>query len=147
MPESVHSQDLDQSMVDAEQPTELPQSNDPILEERQIVVVRIWTTDIRIDATIDLWILNINIKKKEIKLIPLFPTAPRRHRNRRFIPVRRRRPHHGQCAAVRNYEEVSIYRACETRFDISYRMFSRKHWTPPPSGLGKTKNKNIITNY
>lgn len=54
MPESVHSQDLDQSMVDAEQPTELPQSNDPILEERQIVVVRIWTTDIRIDATIDL---------------------------------------------------------------------------------------------
>lgn len=65
MPESVHSQDLDQSMVDAEQPTELPQSNDPILEERQIVVVRIWTTDIRIDATIDLWILNINIKKKK----------------------------------------------------------------------------------
>jgi DNA-directed RNA polymerase I and III subunit RPAC2 len=43
MPESVHSQDLDQSMVDAEQeqPAELPQSNDPILEERQIVVVRI----------------------------------------------------------------------------------------------------------
>ncbi|KAJ9482000.1 hypothetical protein VN97_g11456 [Penicillium thymicola] len=39
MPESVHSQDLDQSMVDAEQPTELPQSNDPILEERQIVVL------------------------------------------------------------------------------------------------------------
>lgn len=41
MPASVHSQDLDQSMVDAEQAIELPQSNDPILEERQIVVVRI----------------------------------------------------------------------------------------------------------
>ncbi|KGO70686.1 hypothetical protein PITC_055770 [Penicillium italicum] len=39
MPASVHSQDLDQSMVDAEQPTELLQSNDPILEERQIVVL------------------------------------------------------------------------------------------------------------
>ncbi|CAI7611047.1 hypothetical protein PCG10_002406 [Penicillium crustosum] len=39
MPESVHSQDMDQSMVDAEQHTELPQSNDPILEERQIVVL------------------------------------------------------------------------------------------------------------
>ncbi|KAJ5504813.1 hypothetical protein N7463_007687 [Penicillium fimorum] len=39
MPESVHSQDHDQSMVDAEQPAELPQSNDPILEERQIVVL------------------------------------------------------------------------------------------------------------
>ncbi|CDM37518.1 hypothetical protein DTO013E5_7684 [Penicillium roqueforti] len=39
MPESVHSQDLDQSMVDAEQPVELLQSNDPILEERQIVVL------------------------------------------------------------------------------------------------------------
>ncbi|KAJ5475900.1 hypothetical protein N7475_001629 [Penicillium sp. IBT 31633x] len=39
MPESVHSQDMDQSMVDAEQATEMPQSNDPILEERQIVVL------------------------------------------------------------------------------------------------------------
>ncbi|CAI7572749.1 unnamed protein product [Penicillium bialowiezense] len=41
MPESVHSQDPDQSMVDAEQP-EVEQevvSNDPILEERQIVVL------------------------------------------------------------------------------------------------------------
>ncbi|CAP86508.1 hypothetical protein N7519_008478 [Penicillium mononematosum] len=38
MPESVHSQDMDQSMVDAEQAVE-PQSNDPILEERQIVVL------------------------------------------------------------------------------------------------------------
>ena len=56
MPESVHSQDLDQSMVDAEQPTELPQSNDPILEERQIVVVRICSADIRINATSNLWL-------------------------------------------------------------------------------------------
>lgn len=42
MPESVHSQDPhDQSMVDAEQPDqEELVSNDPILEERQIVVVR-----------------------------------------------------------------------------------------------------------
>jgi DNA-directed RNA polymerase I and III subunit RPAC2 len=43
MPESVHSQDHDQSMVDAEQPAHEAQevvSNDPILEERQIVVVR-----------------------------------------------------------------------------------------------------------
>lgn len=51
-------------MVDAEQPTELPQSNDPILEERQIVVVRICSTDIRIDATITLWIY-LNIKRKK----------------------------------------------------------------------------------
>jgi DNA-directed RNA polymerase I and III subunit RPAC2 len=41
MPESVHSQDPDQSMVDAEQPAQEIVSNDPILEERQIVVVRI----------------------------------------------------------------------------------------------------------
>ncbi|KAJ5139273.1 uncharacterized protein N7515_004121 [Penicillium bovifimosum] len=38
MPESVHSQDQDQSMVDAEL-IEQPQSNDPILEEKQIVVL------------------------------------------------------------------------------------------------------------
>ncbi|KAJ5778961.1 hypothetical protein N7457_006681 [Penicillium paradoxum] len=38
MPGSVHSQDMDQSMIDAEA-TEMPQSNDPILEERQIVVL------------------------------------------------------------------------------------------------------------
>lgn len=53
-------------MVDAEQHTELPQSNDPILEERQIVVVRIYSTDIRIDATINLWdILKHKRKKKK----------------------------------------------------------------------------------
>lgn len=40
MPGSVHSQDPDQSMVDAEQPEQEVVSNDPILEERQIVVVR-----------------------------------------------------------------------------------------------------------
>ncbi|KAJ5972787.1 uncharacterized protein N7479_002705 [Penicillium vulpinum] len=41
MPGSIHSQDHDQSMVDAEQEqaVDLPQSNDPILEERQIVVL------------------------------------------------------------------------------------------------------------
>ncbi|KAJ5545434.1 hypothetical protein N7461_007738 [Penicillium sp. DV-2018c] len=39
MPESVHSQDHDQSMVDAELPSEQPQSNDPILDEKQIVVL------------------------------------------------------------------------------------------------------------
>ncbi|CAG7929522.1 unnamed protein product [Penicillium olsonii] len=39
MPESVHSQDPDQSMVDAEQPEQEVVSNDPILEERQIVVL------------------------------------------------------------------------------------------------------------
>jgi hypothetical protein len=36
---------MDQSMVDAEQAVE-PQSNDPILEERQIVVVRIFSARI-----------------------------------------------------------------------------------------------------
>ncbi|CAG8135286.1 unnamed protein product [Penicillium salamii] len=39
MPESVHSQDPDQSMVDAEQPEQEVVSNDPILEERQVVVL------------------------------------------------------------------------------------------------------------
>ncbi|KAJ5566875.1 hypothetical protein N7535_006181 [Penicillium sp. DV-2018c] len=39
MPESVHSQDHDQSMVDAELPSEQPHSNDPILDEKQIVVL------------------------------------------------------------------------------------------------------------
>ncbi|KAJ5326336.1 hypothetical protein N7541_010825 [Penicillium brevicompactum] len=39
MPGSVHSQDPDQSMVDAEQPEQEVVSNDPILEERQIVVL------------------------------------------------------------------------------------------------------------
>jgi DNA-directed RNA polymerase I and III subunit RPAC2 len=53
MPESVHSQDRDQSMVDAEQPAHEQEvvSNDPILEERQIVVVRINTTPLPRPAT------------------------------------------------------------------------------------------------
>lgn len=146
MPESVHSQDLDQSMVDAEQPTELPQSNDPILEERQIVVVRIWTTDIRIDATINLWIYRKKEKKKRKSssdhYSPQLPGATETAASFQF---------EGEGHTMGNALRYAIMKkwvyTVVVRLDS---VFCTGCFLPgieplPPSSLGK--NKNIISNY
>ena len=88
-------------MMDAaapqEQEQQLEQEDVLELEEKRIVIVRLHA--------------SASVRRSTM----LTGAAPRRHRNRRLVPVRRRGPHARQCAAIRHHEEVSLLSAFLTR--------------------------------